>query len=72
MAPQALAPAGGSLPHNNMMPFLTLNFAIALQASSRRAPERPSPGAAREPARGPASADRGGLAFELLVYAGYA
>ena len=31
MAPQALAPAGGSLPHNNMMPFLTLTFAIALQ-----------------------------------------
>src|ERR1043166_239396 len=31
MAPQALPPAGGSLPHNNMMPFLTLNFCIALQ-----------------------------------------
>jgi microcystin-dependent protein len=31
MAPQMLAPAGGSLPHNNMMPFLTLNFCIALQ-----------------------------------------
>jgi microcystin-dependent protein len=31
MAPQILAPAGGSLPHNNMMPFLTLNFCIALQ-----------------------------------------
>ncbi|MGZ8843279.1 MAG: phage tail protein [Pyrinomonadaceae bacterium] len=31
MAPQALTPAGGSLPHNNMMPFLTLNFCIALQ-----------------------------------------
>ena len=30
-APQALAPAGGSLPHNNMMPYLTLNFCIALQ-----------------------------------------
>ena len=28
---QALAPAGGSLPHNNMMPYLTLNFCIALQ-----------------------------------------
>lgn len=24
-------PAGGSLPHNNMMPYLTLNFCIALQ-----------------------------------------
>jgi microcystin-dependent protein len=27
----ALTPAGGSLPHNNMMPYLTLNFCIALQ-----------------------------------------
>jgi microcystin-dependent protein len=31
MAFQALAPAGGSLPHNNMQPFLVLNFCIALQ-----------------------------------------
>src|SRR5688572_26662836 len=31
MAPQTLSPAGGSLPHNNMMPYLTLNFCIALQ-----------------------------------------
>ena len=31
MAPQALPPAGGSLPHNNMQPYLTLNFCIALQ-----------------------------------------
>jgi len=31
MAPQALSPAGGSLPHNNMMQYLTLNFCIALQ-----------------------------------------
>jgi len=31
MAPSALTPAGGSLPHNNMHPFLTLNFIIALQ-----------------------------------------
>jgi microcystin-dependent protein len=31
MSPQALSPAGGSLPHNNMMPYLTLNFCIALQ-----------------------------------------
>lgn len=31
MAFQALAPAGGGLPHNNMMPYLTLNFCIALQ-----------------------------------------
>ncbi len=31
MAPQAASPAGSSLPHNNMMPYLTLNFSIALQ-----------------------------------------
>ena len=31
MSPQALAPAGGSLPHNNMQPYLTFNFCIALQ-----------------------------------------
>ena len=31
MAPQALAPAGGSLPHNNMQPYLTVNFCIAMQ-----------------------------------------
>lgn len=28
---QALSLAGGSLPHNNMMPYLTVNFCIALQ-----------------------------------------
>jgi microcystin-dependent protein len=26
-----LAPSGGNLPHNNLMPYLTLNFCIALQ-----------------------------------------
>jgi microcystin-dependent protein len=31
MAPTALAPAGGDLPHNNMQPYLTFNFNIALQ-----------------------------------------
>lgn len=31
MALQAIAPAGGSLPHNNMQPYLTLMFCIALQ-----------------------------------------
>jgi microcystin-dependent protein len=31
MAAQALPPAGGDLPHNNMQPYLTLNFCIALQ-----------------------------------------
>lgn len=29
--PQALTPAGGGLPHNNMQPYLVLNFCIALQ-----------------------------------------
>ena len=31
MAGEALATAGGSLPHNNLMPYLTMNFVIALQ-----------------------------------------
>jgi microcystin-dependent protein len=31
MDPNALAPAGGSLPHNNMQPYLTMYFNIALQ-----------------------------------------
>src|SRR5262249_2313882 len=31
MNPFALSIAGGNLPHNNMMPFLALNFCIALQ-----------------------------------------
>ena len=31
LSPQALAPAGGDQPHNNMMPYLTLYFNIALQ-----------------------------------------
>jgi microcystin-dependent protein len=31
MSPMALTPAGSSFPHNNMMPYLTLNFNIALQ-----------------------------------------
>jgi microcystin-dependent protein len=31
MSPAALPPAGGSQPHNNLMPYLTLNFCIALQ-----------------------------------------
>jgi microcystin-dependent protein len=33
-----LAPAGGGLPHNNMQPYLTLNFCIALQGIF---PQRP-------------------------------
>lgn len=31
MSASVLAPAGGNQPHNNMMPYLTLNFCIALQ-----------------------------------------
>ena len=33
-----ILPAGGSLPHNNMQPYLTLNFCIALQGIF---PQRP-------------------------------
>lgn len=38
MAVQSLPPAGGGLPHNNMQPYLTLNFCIALQGIF---PQRP-------------------------------
>ena len=38
MAPQSLPIAGGSLPHNNMQPYLTLNFCIAMQGVF---PQRP-------------------------------
>jgi microcystin-dependent protein len=31
LAPGALAPTGGSAPHNNLQPYLTFNFCIALQ-----------------------------------------
>lgn len=31
MGPTAVQPQGGNAPHNNMMPYLTLNFCIALQ-----------------------------------------
>jgi microcystin-dependent protein len=31
MAPEALAPAGGDQPHNNLQPYLTFYFCIALQ-----------------------------------------
>jgi microcystin-dependent protein len=30
LAPSAIAPAGGDQPHNNMQPYLALNFCIAL------------------------------------------
>ena len=38
MAPETIAPAGGSAPHNNMQPYLTLSFCIALQGVF---PQRP-------------------------------
>ncbi len=31
MAPAAITPAGGNQPHNNLQPYLTLTFIIALQ-----------------------------------------
>lgn len=31
MSVNTIAAAGGNLPHNNMMPYLTMNFCIALQ-----------------------------------------
>lgn len=31
LAPEALPPAGGDQPHNNLMPYLTFYFCIALQ-----------------------------------------
>ena len=31
MAPTALTLQGGSLPHNNLMPYLTITYLIALQ-----------------------------------------
>lgn len=31
MAPQTLSVSGSDFPHNNLMPYLTLNFVIALQ-----------------------------------------
>jgi microcystin-dependent protein len=31
LAPTTIGPSGNNAPHNNMMPYLTLNFCIALQ-----------------------------------------
>jgi microcystin-dependent protein len=31
LSPRAVSPAGSNSPHNNLMPYLTLNFCIALQ-----------------------------------------
>ncbi len=38
LAAQALGPTGGSQPHNNLMPYLTMTFVIALQGIF---PQRP-------------------------------
>ncbi|GGD17128.1 phage tail protein [Nocardioides daphniae] len=38
MAPESLAPSGGSLPHNNMQPYLVMQYCIALQGVF---PQRP-------------------------------
>lgn len=38
MAPESLTPAGGDQPHNNMQPYLTFYFCIALQGVF---PQRP-------------------------------
>ena len=38
LAPTAIGLTGGSLPHNNLMPYLALNFCIALQGVF---PQRP-------------------------------
>lgn len=38
MSPQALVPAGGGQPHNNLQPYLTVSFCIALQGIY---PQRP-------------------------------
>jgi len=38
LAPQSIAPVGGGAPHNNMQPYLTFNFCIALQGVY---PQRP-------------------------------
>ncbi len=53
MSPQAIAPVGSSFPHNNLQPYLALNFIIALQGvfppRTREAPVgTPAPRAARD------------------------
>lgn len=39
MSPNAIGVTGGNQPHNNMMPYLGLNFCIALQGIFRREAE---------------------------------
>jgi hypothetical protein len=44
MGGQSVTPVGGSQPHDDMMPYLVLNFIIALRASSPPATDRrPTP-----------------------------
>jgi microcystin-dependent protein len=38
MSAQAISPSGGDMPHNNMQPYLTFYFCIALQGVF---PQRP-------------------------------
>jgi microcystin-dependent protein len=38
LPPDAFPPVGGNLPHTNLMPYLTLNFCIALQGIFPRRP----------------------------------
>jgi microcystin-dependent protein len=54
MAATTIAPTGGSFPHNNMMPYLTLNFCIALQGvfPPRSAPTQGAPTRTRKPMSG--------------------
>ena len=43
MAPEALALAGGGQPHNNLQPYLTCSFCIALQGVFPPRPPAPAP-----------------------------
>jgi microcystin-dependent protein len=38
MAPNVIGPSGGALPHNNIQPYLTVNYCVALQGIF---PQRP-------------------------------
>jgi len=55
MSPSALSPAGSDFPHNNMQPYLTLNYCIALQGifPPRSAPQGlpARPGGKNQPKR---------------------
>ena len=47
MSAAALVIAGGGQPHNNLPPYLAVNFIIALVGSSRPAADRPCGGSVR-------------------------